>query len=83
MVPVFTISNVTTSSNEPPLYPFPVILREEAASEHPTTFDWRVEDADHATEQAANAYPGAVIASTVRIDAMTPTIEVSLDGGLT
>lgn len=83
MAPVFTNSNVTTSSIEPPLFPFRVMLREVAGSENQTAFDCQAEDSDHAAEQAENAYPGVAIVSTVRMDAMTPIIEVSLDGGLT
>lgn len=59
------------------------MLRETPGDKFQTTFDCQAEDADHAAEQAENAYPGAEITSTTKMAENLHAMQVSLDGGQT
>lgn len=46
------------------LLPFRVMVHEEKGDKHQLVFDCYAEDADHAAEQAENAYPDGEVVST-------------------
>lgn len=54
---------VEVSEGGTKLMPFRVMLREEKGDKFQIAFDCSAEDADHAAEQAENAYPGGEIVS--------------------
>jgi hypothetical protein len=48
------------------LKPYSVMLQEAAGDYNPTLFECMAEDADHAEEQARNAYPDATVSGVTR-----------------
>jgi hypothetical protein len=61
---------VTINPNLPNLIPYRVMLHEEPGDKFQIAFDCMAEDADHAVEQAENAYPGCEIISHFPFDDM-------------
>lgn len=55
------------------LHPFRVMLHEEPGEEFQLAFECMAEDADHASEQAKNAYPGCDVISIARQDVKLPS----------
>lgn len=64
-------SNVITVCDEDlarELFPYRVMLHEEPGETFTLVFDCQAEDADHAAEQAEDAYPGCLVISTTLFD---------------
>lgn len=65
----------------PDLKSYRVTLLEEPGDRFTIVFDCYAEDADHAAEQAENAYPGSEVKNCTIMD--NGALLVSLDGGIT